>query len=488
MSLWNIIGILWLPVWFLSGFLTLKILERRLEIQRSKALPYINLAALFCGPVVLLVLLAFRSSRSRLHRLLKQLRLNDGIRMSFRRDGETISETHIERLAPRTIRRTFKKALLRGVAVHASDLLVEPLPDGSAVMRIKIQGSLQNLCRLSADDAAALLRLTVFLSGIEPGTEPAGEIRLEFCTSRNVSALRIGMLKVGGGTRLSFHFVQPEHPIESTAELGLDAIQTNAIRQFLAIRRGLIVIAGDHGSGRSLALERLLDLADLRNRSAILVSHSEPVKLRSEVMRLDGSGRITVNTIYAALQQSPDLLAVDEVTDQRIFSALLTAARGNMLVIAVIRTGTLAETMQRLIAFAPSPKAFVDTLRLIIQLHTLRRLCRCAQPAVLTPEESSFLHDTELPADQVRQAAGCAECSMTGYLGHTAAFELCSPGNALLPILTGSEMPTPMAIRRALEEELGEYSGYLAACRTAALGLTSMEEASTLLPSTANQG
>ena len=75
---------------------------------------------------------------------------------------------------------------------------------------------------------------------------------------------------------------------------------------------------------------------------------------------------------------------------------------------------------------------------------------------------------------------------MNGYLGRTAAFELYTPGEAVSSLLNAPSAPLPAAIRQALGSELGEYSEYLAACRTVSLGLTSLEEAATLLQPTTN--
>ena len=481
MSLYSIIGTLWLLFWFLSGFWALRNLEEHPEISKNPALPFINIAALFCGPLVLLGLLLLRLFYAPIHSFLERMRLNDGIRMTFRRNGETIPDATIENAAPRAVRRIFKGALNRAVALHAADLLVEPLPKGGALLRIKTDGALRTIRKLSADEMKALLDLTGCLAGNGLDITPVSENTLEFQGPHGGAALRIGMLKVSGGTRLSFHLLQPERPLLTPAELGLDPIQTDALRQFLALRGGLIVIAGDGGSGRSLTLERILDLADLGNRSAILISRSIPVRLRPEVMRLDTEGGGAGGDIaLAALQQSPDLLAVDEVNERTVLPALLAAVHNGMLAIAVIRSRNLVETFRRLIALGAPQAELVNALRLVIQLHPLRRLCRCAQPAIPSPEEAAFLNAAGIPADKLRQAVGCPECSSTGYRGRTVAFELYAPGDALRRVLSAPQTAAPGVIRKALEEELSTASVYTAGCRTASLGLTSLAEVAAL--------
>ena len=481
MSLYGIGGTIWLLFWYLSGFFALKVLEDHPEVQKSRALPYLDLAALLCGPLVLLALVLYRFFHAPLHTILERLRLEDGIRMTFRRNGETIPEDKLEHAAPRAIRRIFKSALDRAAALHASDLLSEPLPSGGAVLRIKSDGALRTLRKLSAEDAQALLTLTGFLVGNGLELSPVGESTLEFQGPHGRSLLRIGMLKVSGGTRLSFHLLQPERPIATTADLGMDQEESRAIRQFLALRNGLIVIAGDRGSGRSLTLERILDLADLGSRSAILISRATPVKLRPEVMWLDAGGENAAsNVTLAALQQSPDLLAVDDVNDRDSLAALLTAARSSLLAIVVLRSGKLAETMQRLAALGAAPAQLAEALRLVIQIHPLRRLCSCARAYTPSSEESAFLNAVQLPLDKLRAAAGCPQCGSTGYRGTTAAFELYTPGETLRGLLTAGKPLAPGPIRNALESELGNASVYTAGCRAAALGLTSLEEVAAL--------
>ena len=451
-------------------------------LKNACTLPAVNTIALLAGPAVLLWLLLRRFLRRPFRLLAERLRLEDGIPMVFSREGAEIPKAALEAAAARAVRRFFKQALECAVALRAADLLSEPLPDGGSALRIRVGGSLRTLRKLSSAEAGELLRLIEFLTGNDPELNPHAESTVEFRGRQGGAALRIGTLKVAGGTRICLHLLRPERSLETPADLGLDADQTAALRGFFALRGGMIVIAGESGSGRSLALERLLDLANLKDRSAILVSPSTPVRLRPDVMRIGGSdgGEATADAALSALQQSPDLLAVDEVNDRTLLAALLKAAGDNRLTVAVIRARSLVETLSRLLTLGASGAELAALLRLVIQLHPLRGLCRCAKPALPTPEESAFLNAAGLSAERLRDAAGCPACASSGYRGRTAAFELYTPGDAMCEALRAPQPPSPAAIRAVLEQELGPVSAYTAGCRTAALGLTSLAEAATL--------
>ena len=143
--------------------------------------------------------------------------------------------------------------------------------------------------------------------------------------------------------------------IRGIEALGLPA----AVADFAYLSRGLVLVTGPTGSGKSTTLAGLLDLAN-RSRAGHIVTIEDPIEYLHEhrmcIVNQREVGSDTANfgeALKRALRQDPDIILIGELRDLETTSVALTAAETGHLVFATLHTQDAAQTIDRLIDIFP---------------------------------------------------------------------------------------------------------------------------------------
>jgi twitching motility protein PilT len=144
--------------------------------------------------------------------------------------------------------------------------------------------------------------------------------------------------------------------IKSLEELGLPT----HIGEFASIPRGLVLVTGPTGSGKSTTLATLIDMINRTRREHILTIE-DPIEFlhwhRSCIVnqREIGSDATSfADGLRAALRQDPDIILVGEMRDLETISTALTAAETGHLVFATLHTQSAPQTIDRIIDVFPA--------------------------------------------------------------------------------------------------------------------------------------
>lgn len=131
------------------------------------------------------------------------------------------------------------------------------------------------------------------------------------------------------------------------------------ITEFARLKRGLVLVTGPTGSGKTTTLASLLDLAN-RTRHEHIVTIEDPIEFVHRNRRcLVDQREVGVDTVGFAealkrvLRQDPDIIMVGEMRDLETVSAAITAAETGHLVFATIHTQSAAQTVDRVIDIFP---------------------------------------------------------------------------------------------------------------------------------------
>jgi twitching motility protein PilT len=143
--------------------------------------------------------------------------------------------------------------------------------------------------------------------------------------------------------------------IKALHELGIPS----QIEQFASMPRGLVLVTGPTGSGKTTTLASLLDLAN-RTRSDHIVTIEDPIEFLHQHNRcLVNQREVGVDTsgfaeaLKRVLRQDPDIILVGELRDLETVSTALTAAETGHLVLATLHTQSAAQTIDRVIDIFP---------------------------------------------------------------------------------------------------------------------------------------
>jgi len=146
------------------------------------------------------------------------------------------------------------------------------------------------------------------------------------------------------------------YEIRSVEELRLPPVVNN----FASLPRGLVLVTGPTGSGKSTTLAAIVDLAN-RTRRDHIMTVEDPIEFlhrhKSCMVNQREVGEDThsfANALKHVLRQDPDIILVGEMRDLETISVALTAAETGHLVFATLHTQDAGQTIDRIIDVFPS--------------------------------------------------------------------------------------------------------------------------------------
>lgn len=132
------------------------------------------------------------------------------------------------------------------------------------------------------------------------------------------------------------------------------------IADFVARPRGLILVTGPTGSGKSTTLAAMIDQIN-ETRSAHVITIEEPIEYVHDNKRCMINQREVgadvdsfSGALRAALREDPDVILVGEMRDYETISAAVTAAETGHLVLSTLHTTSASDTINRIIDVFPA--------------------------------------------------------------------------------------------------------------------------------------
>ncbi|PRY67535.1 twitching motility protein PilT [Glaciihabitans tibetensis] len=243
------------------------------------------------------------------------------------------------------------RALAQVVEVGGSDLHIT----GNAGPTLRVDGRLRQV-----EGSAVWSREKVraaLLSVLTPAQRDAFADVLELdiaLTLPTGARFRVNFYQQRGAIGAAFRLVPTR--IKPLEELGVP----DTIGRFAALPRGLVLVTGPTGSGKSTTLAALIDLVN-RTRADHIVTVEDPIEfLHSNKRSLVNQREVGSDThSFAAalrhvLRQDPDVILIGELRDLETISVALTAAETGHLVFATLHTQDAAQSIDRIIDVFPS--------------------------------------------------------------------------------------------------------------------------------------
>jgi twitching motility protein PilT len=237
--------------------------------------------------------------------------------------------------------------LLRDVVARSgSDLHVQ---DGLAP-KIRVHGDLEPVGDPLADVASLVLPV------LEPRhrttLERDGEVDLAH-SIEGVGRFRVNVFRHLGGLGAVFRLIP--HRIPTLEELTIPA----EAERFTRLRRGLVLVTGPTGSGKSSTLAAMLGLIN-RREARHVVTIEDPIEYLHDnglsTFTQREIGRDTADfaeALRSAGREDPDLVLVGEMRDQETIGLALTLAEMGLLVFSTLHTNGAAKTLDRIVEVFP---------------------------------------------------------------------------------------------------------------------------------------
>lgn len=172
-------------------------------------------------------------------------------------------------------------------------------------------------------------------------------------TTRSGYRHRVNIFFQRGHTAISIRLLRNDIP--TLEDLGLPPI----LADFAMRPRGLVLVTGPTGSGKSTTLAGMIDYVNL-NKSAHIITIEDPIEYVHEHKRCMVNQREVGDDVpdfalalRAALREDPDVILVGEMRDFETIQAAVTAAETGHLVMSTLHTTSAADTINRIIDVYP---------------------------------------------------------------------------------------------------------------------------------------
>lgn len=196
--------------------------------------------------------------------------------------------------------------------------------------------------------------------------------------------------------------------ILTTDQLGLPKV----IGKLASLPRGLVLVTGPTGSGKSTTLAAIIDEAN-RTRKDNIITVEDPIEFVHEPKLCSISHReVGVHTksfsaaLRGALREDPDIILVGEMRDLETTSLAIEAASTGHLVFGTVHTSSAAKTVDRVIEIFPSEQqeqvrsTLSDGIRAVVSQVLFKRVDkpgRCVAPEIMiaTPAVRNLIREAK---------------------------------------------------------------------------------------------
>jgi twitching motility protein PilT len=169
-----------------------------------------------------------------------------------------------------------------------------------------------------------------------------------------IARFRVNLFRQEHGSGAVLRMIPPR--VLSVEELGLPPLVANVAR----VPRGLVLLTGPTGSGKSTTVAALLDWIN-RTRASHIITIEDPVEfIHTPQKSLISHRELGFDTptfaaaLKAALREDPDVVLVGELRDLETMSMALQAAETGLLVFGTLHTNSAAKAVDRLIDSFPA--------------------------------------------------------------------------------------------------------------------------------------
>jgi twitching motility protein PilT len=175
----------------------------------------------------------------------------------------------------------------------------------------------------------------------------------------NLSRFRVNFFNQRNGVSAVFRQI-PTKVLSFEDFEKFDAPLPAVLKKFAMLHRGLVVVTGPTGSGKSTTLAAMMDYAN-KNRKEHIITVEDPIEFVHESKNcLVNHREVGIHTksfaaaLRGALREDPDIILIGEMRDLETIELALTAASTGHLVFGTLHTQSAAKTVDRIIDVFPA--------------------------------------------------------------------------------------------------------------------------------------
>ena len=247
-----------------------------------------------------------------------------------------------------------------------------------APVKIKIDGKIMPVNKL--DLTPKMVRQAAMeLMTEEQMDEFSRELEIDFAISKpGLGRFRVNVFHQRSNIAMVMRYISTDLP--NLEELGMPSI----LKELVMFRRGLILMVGATGCGKSTTLAGMINLRNEKTSSHIITIEDPIEFLHQNKKSIINQREIGTDTksygraLKSAMREAPDVILIGEIRDRETMQATIDLAGTGHLAIATLHSNNSPETLDRIINIFPEeqhPQVYMDLsqyLRAIISQRLIR--------------------------------------------------------------------------------------------------------------------
>jgi len=348
--------------------------------------------------------------------------------------------------------------IYKAISQRASDIHIEPKETG-VIIRFRIDGDMRTVSSITDKTGVKIIARLKILANLDIAEKRRPQDGVfGISIGGKELKLRVATTSTPFGESCVIRLLEAKINAKSLESLGMTDKQSRIMKDFVSQTKGLVLVVGVTGSGKTTTIYSLINHIDCKKRS--LISVEDPVEYTipdaSQQQVNEVIGLTFEKLLRSTMRQDPDILFIGEVRDSYSASTAIEAATTGHLTITTVHAAGVTEAIHRFEVLGVSREKLAEALIGICAQKLLKVLCpycKKVQPPS-TEERELLLKYTSYIPTQIAQPVGCPRCNYTGYYGREAVYEIVKVDHAIREKISAGE---PVFKIRNYMRQSGEY-------------------------------
>ncbi len=319
----------------------------------------------------------------------------DDIKIADEGDSETIAEVSqtLSNVSPEKI---FDFLIDQADKLGASDIHIENMRTEIRI-RMRVDGMLHPVATIDRDRYRIILselgsRASISTAANKPQSGHMQKEIFKDGTSHIVN-IRVESIPTLYGQDATLRLFNFDESLLNLEYLGIDDDEMKEINDVIYHPRGLVLMVGPTGSGKSTTLYSMLNALNTTDRKIITLE--DPIEYG-----LTGISQIPIDTndggsfaegLRSVLRLDPDVVMVGEIRDADTAKTAIQASITGHLVLSSFHANSSAAAFARMIDLVGTNPIFANSIRLVIAQRLVRKLTDDKEAREATPAETKYI-------------------------------------------------------------------------------------------------